>query len=125
MRDKRRCPRYGVELPVSFKLSGAKGSVSFAKTINVSATGIFLFTHTELNVGEEINLQVKLPSGEKVSIFTNVVRVTIQKIFGRSEYKVGLKINDAMKGDEAVFVKFCAGLMMKESKLKPKKGLQE
>jgi len=117
MSDKRRCHRYDIELPVSFKLSHQQKHISVATTINISAKGICMASKEKFLRGQKFPMQVKLPSGERLVIHVEVIWVKEVLVCNTLEFQAGIKIADGgLKADEAKFVKFCADIMLDEYK---------
>ena len=112
MSDKRRCHRLKVELPVCFPSPLNNEEMVLAATMDISATGICLVTKEPLDVGQELAIQVELPTGEKPVIHVHVIRVEemieMVALGGFKEYKIGFKITGPVEEDESVFVKYYA-----------------
>ncbi len=112
MKDKRRCHRLNVELPVTFLAPGKEQELVLAATMDISATGICLVTKEPLDIGQELVIRVELPTGEKPQIHVNVIRVEemiqMAELGGFKEYKIGLLITGPVEADESVFVKYYA-----------------
>jgi Tfp pilus assembly protein PilZ len=61
-------------------------------------------TREKLELGQEIPIQVELPTREKVVIHTKVMWCNPTNKM--DEYRVGVKINEKMTGGESKFVQF-------------------
>lgn len=113
MQEKRRCHRFNIELPVWFKsCSVGDDMVAIASTMDISATGMSFVAKEELEKGQELLLQVKLPSDETLTVKTRVI--WIREDFGAAirEYRVGLQVVEPVRNDESKFVKFVAAQMI-------------
>ncbi|MFA5259960.1 MAG: PilZ domain-containing protein [Candidatus Omnitrophota bacterium] len=112
MSDKRRCHRLKVELPVSFPSPQNKEEMVLAATMDISATGICLVTKEPLEIGQELAIQVELPTGQRPVIHVNVIRVEemieMVSMGGYKEYKIGFKITGPVEEDESIFVRYYA-----------------
>jgi|GEM_PF-507373 len=106
MHDKRRAFRLPLEIPASFKFFEAQKHISIGTTLNVSALGICLTTKERLERGQRLTIKLKLPTGEEVAIHTTVIWITGVPSFEEKIYKVGIKIIDELKPDEAKFIKY-------------------
>ena len=114
MQDKRRCKRYEVDLPATFRVREDQKHISFATSLNVSAKGLCVVTKEQLAKGQKVKMQVKLPTKETLSMNATAVWVRESMACSRKEYLVGLEIEDKVTADEARFVKFCADIMLEE-----------
>ncbi len=112
MNDKRRCHRLKVELPVSFPSPLNQEEIVLAATMDISATGICLVTKEPLEIGQELAVQVELPTGKRPVIHVIVIRVEemigMEVMGGFKEYKIGFKITGPVAEDESVFVRYYA-----------------
>jgi c-di-GMP-binding flagellar brake protein YcgR len=111
MSDKRRCLRFSIELPAWYKNSKNNDFLN-AVTLDISATGICFVAEEEIEVGQELLMKVKLPPRETILINTKVVWVRGLFGSGATEHRVGVKIIEPIRFDEAKFVQFCAKIML-------------
>lgn len=111
MQEKRRCLRFSIELPAHYKKSKGK-DFSHAITLDISATGICFVSGEELHPGQELLMRLKLPPKETIMINTKVIWVRGLFGSGAQEHRVGVKIIEPIRFDEAKFVKFCAKIML-------------
>lgn len=69
--ERRRAPRYKMEFPVAVT---SRGRVLHARSCDLSQTGIGLFLTSELEIGEELQLQYALGDGSPPKKVRAVVR---------------------------------------------------
>lgn len=110
--DKRRCHRFQLELPVCFHPASHPADLAEATTLNISAMGICMATREPLISGEEILIYLQLPSCEDVQVLTRVIWTRENSHDPVHAFRVGLKIIEPFRFDEAKFVKFFATQMV-------------
>ncbi len=108
MNEKRSTHRLDIELPAVIEMEDAKKSLALATTINISGTGVCMLSKQRFNTGQELVLKINLPQEGQVAIHVKVVWVKEAMNFNTREYVAGIRITDAMKFDEAKFIKFYA-----------------
>jgi hypothetical protein len=115
MSDQRRTHRLAIQLPATFFTPGWDEEVSFASTVDLSATGISFTTKELLIKGQRIKFCLQLPNHRLVTIVGEIIRVVEKKewafLGGLSEYEVGMKILEPIAGDEVEYVRFLAAKM--------------
>lgn len=104
--EHRRSHRIKIELPASFKASKTQNHSSVASVLDISATGICITTRDALDLGQELSIQVRLPSDEKLTVKAKVVWVKENIVLNDREYCMGIKLLEPMNEDEAKFVRF-------------------
>ena len=114
--ENRRSHRIKIELPASFKASKVQSHSSVATILDISATGICITTRDPLVFGQELAIQVRLPTDEKLSVKAKVVWVKEHIILNDREYTIGIKLMEPMNEDEAKFVRFYVGKLFEAYK---------
>lgn len=104
--EHRRSHRIKIELPASFKASKTQSHSSVATVLDISATGICITTRDALDLGQELSIQVRLPTDEKLTVKAKVVWVRENVVLNDREYSMGIKLLEPMNEDEAKFVRF-------------------
>lgn len=108
MNEKRTTHRLDIELPATIEMQGVQKAAALATTLNISGTGVCLQSKQRFNVGQDLVIKLKIPEEGQVSIHVKVVWVKEAMNFNTREYIAGIRITDAMKLDEAKFIKFYA-----------------
>jgi len=110
MQDKRRCHRLKIQLPACYRISDQNDDLAIGSTIDISAIGICLLSKEKLEVGQELPIQVTLPEDDKIVIHVKVIWVkeAYDSSSPESEYKMGLKILEPLKGGESKLVRYYA-----------------
>ncbi|MCK5580820.1 MAG: PilZ domain-containing protein [Candidatus Omnitrophica bacterium] len=114
-RDKRRCTRFEIDLPVSFKITPKCASISLGTTIDISATGFRLCCREQLKVGHHMLIALTLPNNETLKLRVKVawVQNAYFEAYLMSEFIMGLRIQEPLGDDERRYVKFCAQELIK------------
>ena len=104
--EHRRSHRIKIELPASFKASKTQSHSSVAIVLDISATGICITSRDALDLGQELTIQVRLPTEEKLTVKAKVVWIREKVVLNDREYSMGIKLLEPMNEDEAKFVRF-------------------
>jgi len=110
MKERRRCHRMDIELPVNFRVTKLQRHLSVGLTINISAVGLCFQTTEQVSAGNELTLTIQLPTDEKLELNTLVMWVRESGYISR-DYFVGVRIEEPLNDDAKKFVKFCAERM--------------
>ena len=106
-KEKRRCLRMEVELPVSYTISDSKIT---GKVTDISATGLCLTSVTKFKKEDTLHIEITLPNDKIVHVKTEVKWVTQIN----EKFKTGLAIIPTGSVSEALYIKFCAKKMWKK-----------
>jgi len=117
MQDRRRCHRFDVELPVAFRATRYQRHISVGLTQNVSATGLCFLTTQGVDIGQDLTIEIQIPSGEKLTLNTAVVWVRETGYISR-DFLIGVRLREPVDDDARKFIRFCAQEL---SRYKPKK----
>jgi len=112
MSDKRRCQRFPIEVPATFQLADSDENISFAATVDVSATGLSIITKEPLPKGQQIIINLQFPHHKIWVIHAEVMRVeakdALMFLGGIMEFKVGIRIVEPIQGDEREYIRYIA-----------------
>jgi len=117
-REQRRSYRLNLDLPATFQIFDVEMKPARASIQDVSAVGICFLTKTEVKPGQKITLRVTLPGKEAVAVHGTAVWCKQKVLYDVTEYRLGVKIDDPIKGDEGKFVKFYANKFMEHYRYK-------
>ena len=106
--ENRTTHRINIELPLSFKVHEAQKHLSIGMTQDISPTGMRVLSKDKLDVGREIQVQIRLPDDSSLTIHAKVVWCKEIYTLNAKEYIMGLQLMNDMRADEAKFVKFVA-----------------
>jgi hypothetical protein len=112
MRDQRRSHRIAIDLPATFQIFDVEMKPAKASISDVSAVGICFATKTKVDLGQKLLLRVLLPNKEPVDLHATAVWIKKKMLYEVREYRLGVKIDDPIRGEEGKFVKFYAQLFM-------------
>jgi len=112
MKERRRCYRLQMELPVSFRASKYQRHISLGLTQNISATGLCFLTTQGVEVGQELKLDIQIPPEQKLTLTTEVVWVRETGYISR-DYYIGVRLKEPVDEDAHQYVRFCAQSMHK------------
>ena len=90
--EKRRHPRFNVDLPVEYARSGPV--VNHGEVVNVSEEGLLLHLPEEVEVGQHLSLKLVFPSGIDFNTIETLVLVVWTDIHvgkGWGNYRTGVK----------------------------------
>ena len=112
MRDQRRSHRIAIDLPATFQIFNVEMRPAKASIQDISAIGICFSTKSRVDLGQKLLIHVVLPNKETVDLHGTAVWIKQKILYEISEYRLGVKIDDPIKGEERKFVKFYAQLFM-------------
>lgn len=117
--ENRRTHRITIELPLSFKAFESQKHLSIAVTQDISPTGMRVLSKDKLDVGQEVQVQIRLPDDSSLTVHAKVVWCKDSYTLNAKEYIMGIQLMDTMKADEAKFVKFVARQFLASFTKKP------
>jgi hypothetical protein len=100
-REKRRHPRFYLNLPLEFRVTDAP-SVRGAMVVNASETGILMQSSYNMPVGTKSNIAVLFAKGFELANFEVLAEVVWTKIHsdeGRKVYQLGLRFIQILEED--------------------------
>ena len=110
--EKRRHPRFSVDLPVEYYKFGSPVKHD-GKAMNASQGGLLLYSSEPLPIGLYLRLKLSLPSGSKLRAIEAIVKVAWTDIHldeGWADYRSGVKFFDTSSKDMSKLKKFLLGL---------------
>lgn len=90
--ENRRVPRFPLEIRASYQFESDPRTFRSATMLNVSPGGFAFYADRRIEIGERINLNVRLDGEESVSLLTEVV--WSRKIGDSGRYLCGVKLLD-------------------------------
>ena len=100
-REKRRHPRFYLNLPIEFRVIDAP-SVHGAMIINASETGLLIQSPNNLPVGTKLNIAVLFSKGFELANFEVLAEVVWTKTYpdgGRKVYQLGIRFIKILEAD--------------------------
>jgi len=98
--EKRKHPRFDVDLPVEYARSGSVGNRGEA--LNASEGGLLVYFSEKMEVGQHLSLKLFFSSGSElntIEILVQVVWMDIHLGEDRGDYRAGVKFVDIAPGD--------------------------
>ncbi len=112
MSDKRKHPRFSVDLPVEYYKIGSIVKHN-GRAINASQGGLLLHFSEPLQIGQYLRLKFFLPSGFRLSAIETIAEVTwinTQLGEGEEHYRSGVRFINMSPKDVAKLNNFSASL---------------
>ncbi len=109
--EKRRHPRFNVDLPVEYARSSL--SVKHGRTVNISEGGLLLYLPERVEIGQDLVLKLFFPSGtalETVETMVQVVWTDIHLAEDRGDYRTGVCFADISSEDLDKLMNFLRSL---------------
>jgi c-di-GMP-binding flagellar brake protein YcgR len=109
--EKRKHPRFGVDLPIEYIRSGLVASRSEA--INASEGGLLVCLREEIEVGQYLSLKLFFSSRSELTTIKTLVRVVWTDIHlgeDREDYRAGVEFVDISPEDGEKLKKFLRSL---------------
>ena len=109
--ERRRHPRYKIDLPIEYRLTGS--SVKDGRTINASEGGFAAYLPESLGVGQQLRAKLFFSSGPElnaIEMVAEVAWVDNQREEGRKGFRTGVKFLDISTEDLDKLKKFLIGL---------------
>ncbi len=109
--EKRRHPRFNVDLPVEYARSSL--SVKHGRTVNISEGGLLLYLPERVEIGQDLVLKLFFPSGtalETVETMVQVVWTDIDLAENRGDYRTGVCFTDISSEDLDKLMNFLRSL---------------
>ena len=98
--EKRRHPRFNIDLPVEY--GRAESSIQHGRVFNLSEGGLLLYLPEQIWIGEYLVLKLFLPSDSKLQtseILVQVVWVDIRQENKWRDYRTGVRFADISLDD--------------------------
>jgi c-di-GMP-binding flagellar brake protein YcgR len=109
--EKRKHPRFDVDLPIEYVRSGSVAGRS--ETINASEGGLLVYLREEMEVGQYLSLKLFFSSGSELTTIETLVRVVWTDIHleeDREDYRAGVEFADISPEDLEKLKKFLRSL---------------
>ncbi len=110
--EKRRQPRFFVDLPVEYQKLGSIIKHD-GKAMNASQGGLLLYSSEPLQIGQYLNLKLFFSAGSALTAIDIVVEVTwidIRVDEGWGDYRTGVRFFDILPEDMGKLKEFLLGL---------------
>jgi len=110
--ERRKYPRFSVDLPIEYYAESAETRLS-GRTINVSEGGLLIYLPERVDIGENLRIRLYFPSGQDLSLVEMLVQVVWIDIHLGEEgedYRSGVRFVDISAGDLVRLKKFLKGL---------------
>ena len=108
--EKRKHPRFDVDLPVKYARATFLKSGKYGRAVNASEGGLLVSLPEETEVGQHLALQLFFYSPPEFNIFETSVRVVWKGIHVRKDmgwdYRTGVSFTDLSPEDMSKFKKF-------------------
>lgn len=111
MTENRLYHRMKIELPVTFEVGGAKGSVC-STIMDISVKGIAAKLKEPVDVGQRFKVAIEAEEDKVLKVDVEVVWIKAGDAKDGPEYTVGFKVVDKMDQNEIEFVRFVAQKML-------------
>jgi hypothetical protein len=110
--EKRRYPRFDVDLPIKYSRSSL--FFKYARAVNASEGGLLLQLPEELGIGQQLALKLFFPSCADSSIIETVVKVVWMDVRLRKDwawdYQTGVRFVDISREDIALLKSYLTDL---------------
>jgi len=109
--EKRKHPRFDVDLPIEYVRSGSVAGRS--ETINASEGGLLVYLREEMEVGQYLSFKLFFSSGSELTTIETLVRVVWTDIHleeDREDYRAGVEFADISPEDLEKLKKFLRSL---------------
>ena len=109
--DKRKHPRFSVDLPVEYYKLGSLTKHD-GKTMNVSQGGLLLYSSEPLEIGLYLRLKLFLSSGSTSSTIETIAEMAWRETHSdeRGDYRTGVRFLDTSPEDMSKLKKFLLDL---------------
>ncbi|MGA2515913.1 MAG: PilZ domain-containing protein [Thermodesulfobacteriota bacterium] len=100
-REKRRRPRFYLNLPIEFRMMDAP-YVRGAMIVNASETGLLIQSLSNIPIGTRLNIAVLFSKGFELANFDVLAEVVWTKIYSdeaRQKYQLGLRFIEILEED--------------------------
>ena len=114
--EKRKHPRFDVDLPIEYVRTGLVANRGEA--LNASEGGLLVYFPEEMEVGQHLSLKLFFSSGSELTTIETLVQVVWTDIHlgqDRQDYRAGLKFADISPGDLEMLRNFLRSLSGKVS----------
>lgn len=114
--EKRKHPRFDVDLPIEYVRTGLVANRGEA--LNASEGGLLVYFPEEMEVGQHLSLKLFFSSGSELTTIETLVQVVWTDIHlgqDRQDYRAGLKFADISPGDLEILRNFLRSLSGKVS----------
>lgn len=98
--EKRRHPRFNVDLPIEYVRSDL--AVNHGEALNASEGGLLVYLPEKMEVGQHLSLKLFFSSGFEFNTIETLVRVVWMDFHlgeDREDYRAGVKFVDISPGD--------------------------
>lgn len=98
--EKRRHPRFNVDLPIEYKRSDL--AVNHGEALNASEGGLLVYLPEKMEIGQHLSLKLFFSSGFEFNTIETLVRVVWMDFHlgeDREDYRAGVKFVDISPGD--------------------------
>jgi c-di-GMP-binding flagellar brake protein YcgR len=109
--EKRKHPRFDVDLPIEYVRSGLVASRGEA--LNASEGGLLVYLREEMEVGQYLSLKLFFSFESELATIETLVQVVWTDIHlaeNRQDYRAGVEFTDISPGDLEKLRKFLRGL---------------
>ena len=109
--EKRKHPRFDVDLPIEYVRSGSVAGRSEA--VNASEGGLLVYLREEMEVGQYLSFKLFFSSGSELTTIETLVRVVWTDIHleeDREDYRAGVEFADISPEDLEKLKKFLRSL---------------
>jgi len=109
--EKRKHPRFDVDLPIEYVRTGLVANRGEA--LNASEGGLLVYFPEEMEVGQHLSLKLFFSSGSELTTIETLVQVVWTDIHlgqDRQDYRAGLKFADISPGDLEMLRNFLRSL---------------
>ena len=109
--EKRKHPRFDVDLPIEYVRTGLVANCGEA--LNASEGGLLVYFPEEMEVGQHLSLKLFFSSGSELTTIETLVQVVWTDIHlgqDRQDYRAGLKFADISPGDLEMLRNFLRSL---------------
>lgn len=109
--EKRKHPRFDVDLPIEYVRTGLVANRGEA--LNASEGGLLVYFPEEMEVGQHLSLKLFFSSGSELTTIETLVQVVWTDIHlgqDRQDYRAGLKFADISPGDLEILRNFLRSL---------------
>ena len=110
--EKRKHPRFNVDLPVEY--GRTELSTQHGRAFNVSEGGVLLYLPDQIEIGQHLALRLFLPSGSKLQTIEILVQVVWEDIHLEKEwgdYRTGVRFADISLDDLRKIKNFLRNLL--------------
>ena len=109
--EKRKHPRFNVDLPVEYARSSVY--VKHGRAINLSEGGLLLYLPEQMEIGQQLTLKLFFPSGTALETIETLVQVVWTEIYlaeDWGDYRTGVYFADISSADLDKLINFLRSL---------------